>query len=70
MKIIKEGNSKIEYIFDCDVCGCIFSLSVTEFAEDNWASKCPCCGNMLGKNTAYKDVKGLYKKEEKKDAES
>ena len=67
MRVIKEGNDKTEYIFDCPICGCTFALSTYEFAKiDGWGTRCPCCDNLLGKNDAFKDTKGIYKEEEKK----
>ena len=67
MRILKEGDNKTEYIFDCGVCGCMFSLSVSEYATENWASKCPCCGNLISKHTAYRDTKGIYHAENEGD---
>lgn len=64
MRILKEGNDKTEYIFDCDICGCQFALTVAEFAKiDGWGVRCPCCDNLLGKKDAYKDITGRYSEE-------
>lgn len=62
MRIIREGHNDVEYVFDCEICGCVFALSTKEFANsDNWGVKCPCCENLIGKNLAFKDLKGRYK---------
>ena len=64
MRVIKEGNDKTEYIFDCEICGCQFALTVAEFAKiDGWGVRCPCCDNLLGKKDAFKDVRGIYSEE-------
>jgi len=64
MRIIKEGNDKTEYVFDCDICGCQFALTAGEFAKiDGWGVRCPCCDNLLGKKDAFKDIRGIYSEE-------
>ena len=70
MRIIREGNDKTEYIFDCDICGCQFALSTEEFAKiDSWGVRCPCCDNLLSKRDAFKDVHGIYSEEKLEECE-
>ena len=62
MRIIHEGNIDTEYVFDCDICKCVFAITTKEFADSNcWGVRCPCCNNLIGKNLAFKDEKGRYK---------
>lgn len=62
MRILKEGNNKTEYIFNCDICGCRFALTAAEFAKiDGWGVRCPCCDNDISKNLAFNDINGIYK---------
>ena len=64
MRIIKEGNDKTEYIFDCPICGCVFALPTYEFAKiDGWGVRCPCCDDLLGKIFVFKDITVLYSEE-------
>lgn len=48
MEIIKEGNPCKEYIYECPLCGCVFSVTARERAGcvGGVPSHCPSCGNI------------------------